>query len=201
MGRNLIVGGFALLVAVCVASNLISSNATAPDLQKTFQTPIGFEGRENEVRQVQADLAIALENLDLVDGKRQRMPSGKVIVIPKFGLSRVEDLLVEHGPNVWIATPAFSGDPGLVVFANAGQPLIAQNLIMPKRTSAGALDDVRKALADQIAKLNRGEETGLQTQKHNLWAIPIKLTKQECLPCHDGMKVGDTAAVAVYLRD
>jgi hypothetical protein len=201
MRRNLVLGTLALLVAVCVASNLMPSNTKAPDQQKPFQTPAGFEGRESQVRQVQAELVSALDELDLTDGKRQRMPSGKIIIVPKFGLSRVENKLIEHGPNVWIATPVLLRDPGLAVFANAGRPLTARDLGAPKAARAGSFDDVRKALADQVDKLNRGEEIGLQLKKLDVWAIPIRLTKQECLPCHDGMKVGDTVAVAAYFRD
>lgn len=154
-----------------------------------------------DVRQVQADLVSALNNLDLNKGEPKRMSSGKIIVVPKFGLSRAEDKLIEHGPNVWLATPILPRDPRLVVFANSGRPLTAKDLRAQTRARGSTLDQVRKALVSQIAKLNRGEESGCQTDDFYIWAIPIKLTKPECIPCHRGMKVGDTVAISAYLRD
>ncbi|MDQ2985971.1 MAG: hypothetical protein M3R13_04535 [Armatimonadota bacterium] len=55
------------------------------------------------------------------------------------------------------------------------------------------------ALRRLVSRANEGRDSGFETSDAYGWAKPLKLTKNECLPCHQGMKVGDTVGIIAYM--
>ena len=58
--------------------------------------------------------------------------------------------------------------------------------------------EMTKQIRKKVAAANLGQDFDFETAKHYGYAKPLKLTKKECLPCHQGMKVGDTVAISVF---
>ena len=152
-----------------------------------------------------------------------------VKVPPRFGASRMELHVSHNGERYNTGTTrrgSGTADPNFFVISAHGKPLTAQNLDWPKSEKGFAtpmvdpdpdprfeelrreseeryrtmqkerLDAVRKV----VGRANRGLDSGFEAAGAYGWAKPLKLTKAECLPCHAGMKVGDTVGIIAYIH-
>lgn len=145
---------------------------------------------------------------------------------PRFGASRMEILFTHNGElyNTGTTRPTPGGSDPLLVIASAhGKPLTAENLDWPKpakwrftprgeaksppteteRQSNGRYETAQKERLDALRKLveraNMGKDSGFEVSNEYGWAKPLKLTTEGCLPCHQGMKVGDTVGIIAYM--
>ena len=90
--------------------------------------------------------------------------------------------------------------PHLVVSAN-GMPLKVDNVEIVWRRHDDTFDvdpEIMAAVRKNLAAAKVGEELAFEVPGFKGWAKPLKLTKQECLSCHSGMKVGDTVGISAY---
>jgi hypothetical protein len=170
--------------------------------QKPFVAK-GFEKKVARVEEMHANVVEALDNLDLAYGiKREKGPTGDVMVNvpPQYGVSRM-DMSVRHdGVSVWTKNKSSPDAPHMVISSASGKPLTSENLQMDDgfdKMPGGA--EVLRELRKRVAAANLGQEFGFETKDRFGWAKPLKLTKKECLGCHEGMKVGDTVAINAFL--
>jgi hypothetical protein len=162
--------------------------------------------------------------------RRVKTPSGEKIVKvpPRFGASRME-LHISHNGERYNTGTTRSGsgtsDPNYFVLSAHGKPLTEENLDWPKhergfgepmvrdpdprieklrKESEERFRTMQKERLDAVRRLvdraNRGLDSGFETAGAYGWAKPLKLTKTECLPCHAGMKVGDTVGIIAYVH-
>jgi len=72
------------------------------------------------------------------------------------------------------------------------------------KQSAKRGEAIRKERLDALRKLvsraNQGWDSNIDTSDAFGWVKPLKLTKEECLPCHQGMKIGDTVGIIAYMH-
>jgi hypothetical protein len=90
--------------------------------------------------------------------------------------------------------------PHLVVSAS-GKPLAEDNVEIVWRRHDETFDvdpEIMAAVRKNLAAANLGEEFAFDVPGYKGWAKPLKLSKQECLSCHPGMKVGDTVGISTY---
>jgi len=131
----------------------------------------------------------------------------RVIIKPKFGMSRMDIQVPHAGDRLVSPLKRSEGAAGeaerleqLVISAD-GRPLKEDNLKVKWRNYFANVsrDKVSVEAARTIwPKRFPGMEYGFESDNGAAWAVPIKLTRKECLPCHSGMKVGDTVGIAVY---
>jgi len=174
---------------------------------------------EETIEQIQKGIQHALDDLSMTNlmvlkGKDEH---GKIVVTkmsPRFGLSRAATAGIEHNgvlryTGVPIPIPGMASDGITIAFYGVsckGNPLERGKMTIHENLGAGipgTVPDLRSEVlrfADKalygLKKEDRyeGMISGFRTV-----ARPISLSKPECLPCHTNMKVGDTAAMIVYV--
>lgn len=185
--------------------------------------------RVARVEEIHAHVVATLDDLDPTNGiRRVKTAQGErvVKVPPRFGASRMEILFTHNGElyNTGTTRPTPGGSDPLLVIASAhGKPLTAENLDWPKpakwrftqreeakspptetekqsnRRYEAAQNRRLDALRKLVERANMGKDSGFEVSNEYGWAKPLKLTKEECLPCHQGMKVGDTVGIIAYM--
>lgn len=191
----------------------ISEVADPPALPETSMTqvqqpapftPQRFTPKEQErVNEIQRLIVEALDDVDLAYGIKKVVIDGEVVRIrvpAQFGVSRMDIPMMHNGKMLNLAGKSQAHDPRLYVVSADGRPLTDENLAAaPSVNGAKEWDRVIAAVRENLALAVAGKDFEFETAHNYGWAKPIKLTKAECLPCHQGMAVGDVVAVASYV--
>jgi hypothetical protein len=182
------------------------------------------------VEEIHAHVVATLDDLDAANGiRRIKTADGERVikVSPRFGESRME-VLISHNGEIYATGTKRPGsgtsDPFLMIASAHGKPLTAASLDWQKpgemeiqqgvpvdrsspEESKRSLERFYESMSDRIealrkvvARANLGLDSGFETDTVYGWAKPLKLTKNECLPCHQGMKVGDTVGIIAYMH-
>ena len=144
----------------------------------------------------------SLDDIDLTKGiSKEVLPDGTVVekeVEPSFGFGRVAIVLNHPGRN-------FQGDllsefaTRLIGIGAHGKPLTEENLRAYGTKEDALVAKLLNEAVERLNTLNKGGDVAAILDGQAIWMKPLKLTKKECLPCHEGMKVGQTVGVVTYL--
>jgi hypothetical protein len=164
-------------------------------------SPFGAKDTEEADRVYQTILA-ALNDLDLTKGieKLTRPDGSKVVrhVRPMFGFSRM-GIYIRHGGRLH---GHINSSLGLVAIGAHGKPLTeaktraysADTLVEPE-----TVENVKKAFDQAVARGEQAKDIAVKTSSYKAWIRPIALSREECLSCHSGMKVGDVVGAIAFV--
>ena len=157
---------------------------------------------------------LSMTNLMVLKGKDEH---GKIVVTkmsPRFGLSRAATAGIEHNgvlryTGVPIPIPGMASDGITIAFYGVsckGNPLERGKMTIHDNFGAG-IPGTMPNLRNEVLRFADKALYGLKKEDRyegmisgfRTIARPISLSKPECLPCHANMKLGDTAAMIVYV--
>ena len=148
-----------------------------------------------------------MTNLREMNGTDSNGKPIKIKVKATFGLSRTPTILLQHNGVLRDSrVPAFNMQVEFYAVSCSGKPL--NEKLMSLHPDFGGYARLSKPEAQQEVvsfatkavkplrsdQVYRGLVDGCEAQ-----AKALKLSKPECLSCHPGMRVGDPAAILVYL--
>lgn len=190
---------------VQVGNPVVRLEESAPIKQQ--QGPVGFsEEQAAEARRVYAEVVSALNDLDLANGiERVTGSNGKEsrrYVEPMFGFTRTGIQITHQGST---RKPIPHDHVGVFGLGAKGKPLTTENLRVYGQIPVKTERPVQLAkveLSKMVAEGRVHHESSISDSDLKIWIKPLKLTKRECLSCHEGMKIGDVVgALAFYARD
>jgi len=178
--------------------------------------PIHQISPQERMDSLQTGIQAALDDLSMT--KMQVVPGidakGRpttYCVSPTFGLRRIPSVGVLHnGVLRQAGTPIFFETKGWVLeyfaVSSLGKPLAPGKMIVHKNVGPFAVSASAKESKEILAFADRacsavgakGSYKG-EIDGSSVEARPLRLSKPECLPCHQGSKIGDPMAVLVCL--
>jgi len=171
---------------------------------------------DSRIDALQRGYQSALDNLDMTKMREivSRDANGKTIKIkapPTFGVNRTPTFFMLHDSAIRdTGVPSFVQTPGVQLLFWAvsaqGKPLATGKLIVhkdnatdaPAPTAALTKDLLAFATAALPSMAGKDLYSG-QIEGNDAQARPLRVSKAECLPCHQESKVKDPLAIMIYM--